>query len=249
LKTIARWFLKGDHLSSYSYLWKGQRTCIKEILLNAKMILPNSALEYQRLLQAYACRVKHHIITNGVDPDMFVCNNLPLRINNLVLCVARIEGIKNQLNLIKALNNTSFQLILIGSPSPNQVDYYKECKIAAMANIRFIDHLPQHELITYYQKAKVHILPSWFETTGLSSLEAAAMGCNVVITDKGDAKEYFKDNAFYCDPARPESILSAVRKASQANFNDGLRKTILNKHTWKQTAQQTLQAYQTALAS
>jgi glycosyltransferase involved in cell wall biosynthesis len=212
------------------------------------MILPNSALEYQRLLQAYACPVKHHIITNGIDPSLFVCDNPPVRINNLILCVARIEGIKNQLNLIKALNNTNFKVILIGSPSPNQIDYYKKCRAEAAANISFIDHLSQRELIAYYQKAKVHILPSWFETTGLSSLEAAAMGCNVVITDKGDAKEYFKDKAFYCDPAKPESILSAVKKASQANFNDGLRRTILNNHTWKQTAQQTLQAYQTALA-
>ena len=29
----------------------------------------------------------------------------------MVLCVARIEGIKNQLNLIKALNNTEYQLL------------------------------------------------------------------------------------------------------------------------------------------
>jgi len=39
-----------------------------------------------------------------------------------VLCIARIEGIKNQLNLIKALNDTEFNVLLIGSHAPNQKD-------------------------------------------------------------------------------------------------------------------------------
>ena len=86
-------------------------------------------------------------------------------------------------------------------------------KLAAK-NIHFIDHLPQEELIHYYQKAKVHVLPSWFETCGLSTLEAAAMGCNIVITNKGYASEYFNDHAFYCDPSSPASILDAIYKAS-----------------------------------
>jgi len=39
------------------------------------------------------------------------------------------------------------------------------------------------------------VLPSWFETTGLSSIEAGVMGCNIVITDKV-MQEYFSHHAF-----------------------------------------------------
>lgn len=162
----------------------------------------------------------------------------------MVLCVARIEGIKNQLNLIRALNNTRFNLVLIGSHAPNQKTYYNACRSIAAANITFIDHTPQPELVRYYQQAKVHILPSWFETTGLSSLEAAAMGCNVVITDKGDAKEYFGNNAWYCDPADPGNIRLMVEKASLGNYNEALHEMILKKYTWKQAALETYKAYQ-----
>ena len=111
----------------------------------------------------------------------------------------------------------------------------------------FIEHLPQAGLIKYYRQAKVHALPSWFETTGLSSLEAAAMGCNVVISDKGDTKEYFEEKAFYCDPRSPESIYDAVEKASGHPYNDLLRKKIIASYTWQQAAIQTLIAYKQVL--
>jgi glycosyltransferase involved in cell wall biosynthesis len=87
------------------------------------------------------------------------------------------------------------------------------------------------------------VLASWFETTGLSSLEAAAMHCNIVITEKGDTREYFGDDGFYCEPESPESIRVAVELASKATFNDALAEKIRNSHTWRKAAEQTLEAY------
>jgi len=248
LKTMARWLLGRDNLSSPSYIWKGQRKSITEILQRANMILPNSESEYKRIEKTYLPGVKYSVVPNGIDPWLFSDDQLTEKSENLVLCVARVEGIKNQLNLVKGLNNSGFNVLIIGSHSPSHAAYYRECVNAAAANIRFIEHLSQEKLVKYYRQAKVHILPSWFETTGLSSIEAAAMGCNVVITDRGDAKEYFGNDAFYCDPARPESLLAAVKKASLAPFNENLRTKILEKYTWKQAALQTLKAYQTAIA-
>lgn len=244
LKTIARWLLGRDNLASPSYLWKGQYRSIAEILNKAAMILPNSNSEYRRIIQKYPCKVPHRVVPNGVDGDLFQRDLSVQKDDNLVLCVARIEGIKNQLNLIKALNNTEFRLLLIGSHAPNQKGYYAQCRSVAAANISFIDHLPQHELVDYYKLAKVHVLPSWFETTGLSSLEAGAMGCNIVITDRGDAKEYFGQHAFYCDPGNPQSIRQAVEKASYCRYNENLHPMIMKRYTWKQAAIQTLKAYQ-----
>jgi glycosyltransferase involved in cell wall biosynthesis len=192
--------------------------------------------------------VKYLAVPNGVDPHLFKRDCSAKKDDNLVLCVARIEGIKNQLNLIMGLNNTRFNLVLIGSHAPNQKAYYSECRSIAGANVRFIDHIPQDELLQYYREAKVHVLPSWFETTGLSSLEAAAMGCNIVITDKGDTREYFGSNAFYCDPAEPQSILAAVEKASHYKYNEDLHEMILKRYTWKQAAIQTLNAYKQTIA-
>jgi len=138
-------------------------------------------------------------------------------------------------------------VVIIGAPALNQMDYYRRCRNIAAKNIIFLDHLSQKELVQYYQKAKVHILPSWFETCGLSTLEAAAMGCNVVITDKGFTREYFEDFAFYCDPSSPASILEAVENAASSPARQGLQEKILNCYTWKKAARETLKAYQKIL--
>lgn len=246
LKTMARWLLGKDKMASMDYTWKGQRKSIIEILRAAIMILPNSESEYRRVLETYLCKSDYMVVTNGVDPALFQCDATIKKDDRLVICVARIEGIKNQLNLIRALNDTEFRLLIIGAHAPNQAGYYRQCRVAAAANVTFIDHIPQQELVAYYQKAKVHILPSWFETTGLSSIEAAAMGCNIVITDKGDTREYFGSDAYYCDPSNTRSIVAAIEKASAAKCNEGFRQKILKHYTWKQAALQTLKAYRLA---
>ncbi|MFT3909396.1 MAG: glycosyltransferase family 4 protein [Ferruginibacter sp.] len=244
IKTISRWLLGKDKLMSLAYIWKGQRKSVTEILNNAKLLLPNSHSEYRRLQKLYHCNTDYAVVTNGVESNLFKFDETIKKDPDLVLCVARIEGIKNQLNLIKALNNSRFKLLIIGAASPNQRGYYEACRKIAGPNIHFMDHLPQEELVNYYQKATVHVLPSWFETTGLSSLEAAAMGCNIVITDKGDTKEYFEENAVYCDPSSPKNIFAAVEKASLLTVNHSFQKKVLSLYSWEQATIHTLEAYE-----
>ncbi len=243
LKTMSRWILGKDTLMSIEYAWKGQRRSIIEILKKATLLLPNSHSEYHRLFQRYHYKQEYAVIPNGIDEGLFYFSPVVVKDPLMILCVARIEGIKNQYNLIRALNNTKYTLVIIGDAAPNQKHYYRSCRELAADNIRFIDHLPQEDLVSYYQKASVHVLPSWFETTGLSSLEAAAMGCNIVITDRGDTKEYFGSEATYCDPLSPENIYIAVEKAAELPFNDSLQKKIFTHYTWDQATIQTIEAY------
>ena len=111
VKTIARWLLGKDHLSTISYTWKGQRKSIIEILRTAAIVLPNSESESRRVQQTYSGnnnKGNYMVVPNGINPGLFNCNPVTKKDDLLVLCVARIEGIKNQVNLIKALNNTKF---------------------------------------------------------------------------------------------------------------------------------------------
>ena len=242
-KSLSRWLKGKDRLMSISFMWKGQRKAINEILKKAGLLLPNSVSEYRRLAAAYNCTTSYMIIPNAVNTNLFKYDRLVKKDPLLVLCVARIEGIKNQLTLIRALNNTRYTLILIGAAAPNQMSYYDSCRKTAAANVQFIEHLPQEALVSYYQKAKVHVLPSWFETTGLSSLEAAAMGCSIVITDKGDTKEYFGNQAVYCSPSSASDILSAVEKAARLPVNDVLQQKIFTQYTWQQASRYTAEGY------
>lgn len=246
-KVIARALVNKERIISPSYLLMGHKAAVKQIIRKSALLLPNSENEYQRLSNHFHIHHRYKVVPNAIDSKLFNPKKEEARNQNLVLCVGRIEGIKNQLNLVKALSNSSFNIVLIGAASSNQEGYYRACRNAAAENVQFINHIPQKDLLAYYQQSKVHILPSWFETTGLSSLEAAAMGCNIVITDKGDTREYFEDMAFYCDPGSPDSIRSAVMLASSSPFNEALREKILREYIWPVTAAKTLEAYKLAL--
>ena len=249
IKTIARWLLKKDSLQSKSYLWKGQKKSIKEILKRASLLLPNSEAEYQKIEDQYGMKKEYSVIMNGIDHSIFCSIPAIKKDDKLVICAARIEGRKNQLNLIRAMNDTGYTLLLTGLPAPNQKKYYDECKKIASNNIIFCGRVPVNTLLDYYKKSKVHVLPSWHETCGLSSLEAAAMGCNVVITEKGFTREYFGDDAFYCDPGNPESIFKAIDQAAKSDCRKELQQKILLHYTWQQAAASTLKAYQNILST
>jgi glycosyltransferase involved in cell wall biosynthesis len=246
-KSIARWIKGQEEIKSSSFLIKGYTGSVQYILQKAAMVLPNSEMEYNNLVKLYSISPSYQVIPNGIDTGLFLLTANKKKDPNLILSVARIEGLKNQLNLIKAVNDSVFQLFIIGNAAINQTQYYKKCKKIASENVHFIGHLPQQELIQYYQKAKVHILPSWFETCGLSTLEAASMGCNVVITNRGYASEYCNGHAFYCDPASPGSIREAIEKASGEATNEIFRQKILDNYTWRNAAQKTFQAYKKIL--
>ncbi|HEY2648135.1 MAG TPA: hypothetical protein VGI38_03045, partial [Puia sp.] len=147
LKAISRWILGRDRLMSFSYAWKGQKKSILEIIKKAGMLLPNSRSEYIRLQEIYGCQTNHIIVPNAVDGNLFKFNKEAKKDPKLVICIARVEGIKNQLNLIRALNDTSYHLLIIGAPAPNQPGYYQTCRNIASRNVEFIEHIPQQELV------------------------------------------------------------------------------------------------------
>jgi glycosyltransferase involved in cell wall biosynthesis len=248
-KAIARFFLNGEKIISLSYIYRGHYRSVRHVAKKARLLLPNSESEYTRFNRHYRTDSSYRVIPNAIDPALFQNAINSKRESNLLICVGRIEGRKNQLNLIRAVNNSRYQLIIIGSPSANQLAYYTQCKNEAALNVKFISQLTQQKLVEYYQRAKVHILPSWFETTGLSTMEAAAMGCNIVITDKGDTREYFENYAYYCDPSSPASILNAIEEASKCDFSEDLRLKIFNYYTWQKTAERTREAYLTSKRS
>lgn len=250
LKAIARYVKNGDKINSGYYILHGHKNSIKHIAKKAQMLLPNSHSEYNRFVKSYQYKASYRKVPYAVDKKIFRDNVVPNdEFKNHILCVGRIEGRKNQLNLIKALVNTEYELTIIGKPSPNHMAYFEECQktIANANNVRIIEHLDHSELAAIYKAAKVHVLPSWFETTGLSSLEAIAMDCNIVVTKKGDTVEYFEDMAYYCEPDCIESIRNAVKDAYNNPVNLKLKERLLTEYIWERAAEETLEAYKMVL--
>ena len=249
-KTISRFLKKQEKITSYRYFLLGQKNSIKTILKKAKVLMPNSKSEYNRLFESYGINQDYIVVPNGIDTEVFkkkpIIDNKYKKFKNSIISVGQLTPVKNHINLIMALNNTEHQLFIIGSPSLNAKNYFNKCLNIASKNINFIEKLSQEDLSIIYSLAKVHVLPSWFETTGLVSLEAAYSGCNIVITNRGDQVEYFEDNAFYCEPDNVESIKNAIERALKTKPNDELKNKILTQYNWHNAALKTIKAYKKA---
>jgi glycosyltransferase involved in cell wall biosynthesis len=254
VKIAGRMVLHGECAEgSLKLIATGYRRAQLRLLSMASVLLPNSHSEMRRIERDFSETIKksYVVVPNAIDPQLFVSTQYqPVEeYRDCVLCVARIEGLKCQLELARALNGSELKLVLIGKPAPNQMAYYRQIIKEKGPNVTVLGEIPHDELPRYYASCKVHALVSWMETTGLSSLEAGVMGANLVITEKGDTREYFGDLARYCSPDSIDSIRAAVTSAFNAPRSDLLRERILEKYTWSAAAEATLAGYYHALGS
>jgi polysaccharide pyruvyl transferase WcaK-like protein/glycosyltransferase involved in cell wall biosynthesis len=217
----------------------------------ATVYLPNAELDAEYLGRAFGMdRSRSVVVPHGVAPRFFEARAEPFvekhGLRDFVICAGRVEKRKNQLALIAALRGTGIPLVIVGQPNPEE--YRDLCRRYADDNVRFFDAMSQDELASAFAAAKVHALPSWFEVPGLVSLEAGAAGCNIVSTDRGSARDYLGDMAWYCDPKDIASVRAAVLAALEAPRSDRLREHIGRNFTWQRAAERTREGYQLALA-
>lgn len=228
----------------------------KEVIRGSDIVTPNSLMEENMIRKKFG-EYKHKVVYNGVDPEIFLKGEgkkfrkkYKMGNKKFGLCVGRFDERKNQLNLIKAIKKERIPLVFIGNPSPNYFKYFLGCKKEAnFTKIKFINHLSQKELANAYAAAHFYVQPSWLETPGLASLEAAINNCNVVLTDRGSVREYFGDFAWYCDPDDLDSIKRSVLAAfnKKRGFYSDLKAKILKEFTWRKSARVLLDAYRLIL--
>ena len=223
---------------------------LAQMLEAVDVLLPNSPGEADALRHDFHITALVYPVPNAVDKAIFAGltadsdSDRPID----VLYVGRFEPHKNQLGLVHALRKTGLRVVLAGPDHPHHPTYRERCLRAARgASVQVLAALPHEKLPELYRQAKVHAMPSWYETTGLTSLEAAAAGCQVVTTVRGHAREYFGELASYCDPADERSVAAAVERALLRPPPKALRDHVLRHFTWEEAARATLRAYHAVL--
>lgn len=237
----------------YNYVWNPHTTRkLRKVFQHADLLLPNSTAEANLLMNDFAIPSGHIVpVVNGFDTTLAKSATAGqfkkmYNLGDFVLCAGRIEYRKNQLALIKALMDEPYTLVFIGRPL--DPGYMALCTALGKRRGRtvFINHMDQRQLFNAYRDAHVHALVSWYETPGLSSLEAASVGTNIVVTRGGCTEEYFGADAVYCEPDDLTSIRHAIQQTWDKPRSDTLPKRIASTYTWSETGRQTLAAYQRA---
>ncbi|WML35820.1 glycosyltransferase [Clostridium sp. OS1-26] len=224
-------------------LWDKCKAYRLEILKGCKMIYPNSKMEGDTIKKEFGDWISYNVIYNGVEVES---EDVPLynfkerfELNNYVLCVGRICHRKNQLILAKVCNDLGLQLVLIGNV--NDKEYFNKC--INYSNVKYLGFMDSYNIYNAYRFCKIHVLPSFVETPGLSSLEAAAAGCNIVSTSEGSSKEYFKNMAEYCNPYNQESITEAIVRSIKKPKTEILKKYTLDNFNWERCIKELYNSY------
>lgn len=150
---------------------------------------------------------------------------------NFCLHVSRLEAKnKNVPRLIEAAKKYGFELRLAGYLSGDKGKKWLEDLIGGAKNIVYEGEVNEEKLLDLYSRAKVFALPSLVEGVGMVALEAAAYGCEIVLTNIGAPKEYFGDRAILVNPKNVDDIGLSIKKALVNGFAQPSLKLFVEEH-------------------
>jgi glycosyltransferase involved in cell wall biosynthesis len=238
---------------------------LRRALSAVDVVLPNSHAELHALQRAF--RLPHAargperwaVVPNGVDltdwPEgratsderSAVLHRFGLAADTaiLVACVARIEPVKNQAALVRAVAEVpGAGLVLIGPEGHRGYAAVVRDEASRLGDgrVAFAGPMAAADIASVLRAVDVHVLASFRETPGLATLEAAAVGCEVVVTADGSAPEYLGDDAHVADPFRPASIAAAILEARSDPRQPSTRRRAEG-HTWEVAARALVDAY------
>ena len=170
-----------------------------------------------------------------------------------ILFVSSLFRYKNAETLIEAYFRlgTRFQkeikLVIVGYPRVK--NYYKHLRDLVQkrklnASVVFTGGLDQEAIARLYQSAFIFVYPSYYETFGLTILEAMACGCPVVASNVGSIPEIGGKAASYFAPDSPEELAETLLELTR---NKKMRKQLIERglirakyFSWAKTARNTL---------
>ncbi|MEK7595150.1 MAG: glycosyltransferase [Patescibacteria group bacterium] len=240
---------------------EGFRNEQRSVLKFSDAVLVQTRKELEDIKRDFEIDVyaKGFVIPNGVGEKFFLteqrsqAHETQVLGDGYFLTVGRIEPRKNIIAIVNAVDslrkksNLDLNLVVVGAMNKNNWDYYYHflSRIKGMSFVKHVERVPYDNMPGLYRKAKVYVSASFFETSGLTLLEAAVCGCQVVARngDTGErVREYLLDFPFYCDPFSMASISDALYEALNSK-----KKTFsplgIEKFKWSAVAKETLSIY------
>jgi mannosylfructose-phosphate synthase len=207
------------------------------------------------------------IIPPGVDIDAFQpgkpSENLGVP-NNYIFCLSRIDENKGHELLLNAFdivrrNLPEIHLVIGGGstrPKPREKQLLNRLeetiKEKGMSNrVHLVGYVPDDRIKSFYQQARIFVLPSTFEPFGMTALEAIACGTPAIVSKFAGVSEFLHDHTdtIVTDPTDSEKFASDIleilkdRKLTEQIEIEGL-KTVRERFSWNAIAEMHLEFYE-----
>lgn len=244
--------IAGATLGRPRYAQPSRRRLVRELLTGAAALLPNSQEEAQMVARDFG--FDHAVfqpVVNAIDTSLFT-PPVADGARDGACIVGRVQPIKNQLGVVAALADLPVRLTIVGAE--HDASYVAKVRAVASPQVEFISRLAPADVAALLQRSSVHLLPSFRESPGLSTLEALACGCRVVVSSAEfcPVQTYFGDlvntSVFVCDPYDPDSIRRSTESALASTAQPDMT-AWRSRFTWEQAAEDTMAGYQRALDS
>lgn len=203
-----------------------------------------SMFEYRYVHDAYGIpsdKISIVPLSYRIEPP----KQIPIK-DSYCLHVSKItDGRKNVKRLVDAAIKYQFRLVLAGSTSPNFENSRLKEVIDANSNVIFLGRVSDEKLLELYNSAKVFALPSIGEGVGLVAVEAAACGCDIVVTNIGGPKEYYDGMAFTVNPKSVDEIgQSVVNAMNSTKYQPSLMNFIQSNFSLHSCVNKLIQSYE-----
>ncbi len=138
--------------------------------------------------------------------------------NRFVLNVGTLQARKNALTIVKAINGTNLELVIVGNEKKYAQRIHKYiAKNKLEAQVTFLTNVPVTDLAIIYQLATVFCYPSVCEGFGIPIIEALFSKVPVITTKGNCFPEAGGPNSLYIEPYDVDDLRDKITRL----YNDG----------------------------
>jgi glycosyltransferase involved in cell wall biosynthesis len=198
-----------------------------------------------------------HVVPVGVDQEQF--RPLPhiARVPGRLMTTASADvPLKGLTYLIEALakirtERPDAHLVVIGRPRHKSAVPAQLERLGLDGAVEFVSGVSDERIVELYAEAELAVVPSLYEGFSLPAVEAMACGVPLVATTGGALPEVVGPNgesALTVPPQDPSALATAIVRALddpalRDRLGEGGRRRVLDRFTWRRTAQGTAEHY------
>ena len=204
------------------------------------------------------------VIPNPIDPWMLeqALSSQPQGTDNgrdTVLYTGRLQFAKGVLVLLDAVpmvarEHKRAHFLIAGARHTSIDDATLDHKLNiddTSRHVRMPGHVPWRDLVEHYRTAQVFVMPSYYETGGISVIEAMAFGLPVVATRAGGLSEVVEDGVtgILVPPGDSKALAEAISRLLRdpelrRRMGEAGRSTVMKDFTVERLISRTLAVYQ-----